>query len=57
MLNALNALDVSGMERDVNSREYKAASHPDSEFGGSGQVNDKLIDDIQKRLELLDEFK
>lgn len=52
----LNALNVSGVRED-NSREYKMNRQSDSELGNSGQVNDKVIDDIQKRLELLDEFK
>lgn len=52
----LNALNVSGV-RENNSKGFRTSGQNDSSLANSGQVNDKVIDDIQRRLELLDEFK
>ena len=54
--NMLNQLNVSGVENDDSSQmmpnEQFTMNYP-----ASDGVNDELIEDIQKRLELLDEFK
>ena len=55
--NILNALNVSGVERDDVSNDYNTGNPMSMEYVNSGQVNDEMIEDIQKRLQLLDEFK
>lgn len=52
----LNALDVSGLERD-NSRDYNMGKPYNFGYMDTDQLNDDVIEDIQKRLELLDEFR
>lgn len=53
----LNALNVSGVERDDSSMDHSASRPGYMDYLATDQVNDEVIEDIQKRLELLDEFK
>lgn len=54
--NMLNELNISGIDRD-DSRDSMMGRNQPGEYINSGKVNDEIIEDIQKRLELLDEFK
>lgn len=54
--NMLNALNVSGVENDETG-ELVPGNGYDMKYSTNDRVNDELIEDIQKRLELLDEFK
>ena len=58
----LNQLNVSGVDIEDPtqlpvSTPVEAQSHYNMQYSSNEGVNDELIEDIQKRLELLDEFK
>ena len=52
----LNELNVSGLDRD-DTKEFYSENTAPFNYAHSGNVNDEVIEDIQKRLQLLDEFK
>jgi hypothetical protein len=54
--NILNELNVSGFDRD-DVKEFYSENTVPFNYAHSGNVNDEVIEDIQKRLQLLDEFK
>ena len=48
----LNVLNVSGIDRD-DSKDFRVGNINDNEYIKNGIVNDQIINDIQRRLELL----
>jgi hypothetical protein len=55
--NMISALDVSGADPQEDSQGFKPSMNLNMNLVNSGEVNDAVIEDIQKRLELLDEFR
>ena len=51
-----NQLDVSGVHQD-GSQISNEGGNPQPNYMENTEVDDQVIEDIQKRLELLDEFK
>lgn len=51
----LNALNVSGVEKE-DSMDHQPKINPKTKFVRNEDVNDQMIEDIQNRLKLLDDF-